>query len=311
MVDQEKFYLNLYLPEGRQHVADVVVAHDLPMLAVARALAEHFRASLVYDSHELFCEQEFSRGEQRGWEEIERKHIGACERVITVNPSIARELEKRYALANVEVIHNAERVAPLAQRSRYLHDQFAIPYESRVLLFQGGFSAGRNLHALIESMALIRLANVHLVLLGEGQLSSALSKLIIAKSLQARVHIHPAVPQQHLLDITASADAGIIPYQPICLNNYYCTPNKLFEFIAAGLPVLASDLPELRRLVADNGIGQVRELGSARLIADAITDFFSDDGQLLAWQEKQKEIRQILSWQREGERLQWIYEGLK
>ncbi|WP_411959340.1 glycosyltransferase [Pseudomonas sp. s4] len=311
IVDQEKFYLNLFLPEGRQHIADVVVAHDLPMLSVGRTLAQVFNAALVYDSHELFCEQEFSRGEQKNWAKIEQRHIGACDRVITVNPSIARELESRYGIEEVSVIHNAEKVAPLQERSWYLHDHFVIPHDHRVLLFQGGFSAGRNLDVLIESIALVRAEDVHLVLLGDGQLCGALSKLIVSKGLQRRVHIHQAVPQHRLLEITASADAGIIPYQATCLNNYYCTPNKLFEFIAAGLPILASDLPELQRLVAGNDIGQVRNLGSSLLIAEAITDFFGDVKQMQRWRDNLKAVRQALSWQQEGGKLQVIYEGLR
>ncbi|TLP61139.1 MULTISPECIES: glycosyltransferase [Pseudomonas] len=311
VVDQERFYLNLFLADGRRYPAQVVVAHDLPMLAVGRTLAQEFGASLVYDSHELFSEQEFARWQQRAWANVERRHIHACERVITVNPSIAGELQARYDLPQVSVIHNAERVMPLAPRSRYLHQYFSIPEDHLLLLFQGGFSAGRNLENLTKAMALLRSSDVHLVMLGEGALGDSLQRLAIRLGVQNRVHYHPAVPQHQLLEITASADAGVIPYQAICLNNYYCTPNKLFEFIAAGLPILASDLPELRRLVAGNAIGHVCELATAQQIARAIEEMFADRSRLLAWREQLMAVRDALSWQHEGERLKQIYEGLK
>lgn len=311
LVDQERFYLNLFLADGRRFPADIVVAHDLPMLAVGRALATEVGARLVYDSHELYSEQEFSRGQQRSWAAIERRHIQACDRVITVNPSIARELEARYGLSGVQVIYNAERVAPLTPRSWYLHERFAIPRDQQVLLYQGGLSAGRNLPELVQAMARVQSSRVHLVLLGDGQLGQSLQRLVARQGLQGRVHLHPAVPQADLLAITGAADAGVIPYQAICLNNYYCTPNKLFEFVAAGLPILASDLPELRRLVQDNQIGTVAQLGSAAQLATAIDDFFADAERLQGWRNRLTQVREELSWQREGERLKQIYEELR
>lgn len=310
LVDHERFYLNLFLADARRFDSDVVVAHDLPMLAVGHTLAEEFGARLVYDSHELYCEQEFSRGQQVSWAKVERRHIYACDCVITVNPSIAQELKARYGLAEVKVIYNAERAFPLGVRSWYLHDRFGIPRDHQVLLFQGGLSAGRNLTELVDAMALLAVPSVHLVILGDGQLSKILKDVITHRSLTTRVHLHPAVAQADLLSITQSADAGIIPYQAICLNNFYCTPNKLFEFVAAGLPILASDLPELRRLVVGNDIGQVFDLSASEKIANSIDDFFSDSQRVDGWRKNLKVVREQLSWQCEGERLKGIYKAL-
>lgn len=307
LVDQERFYLNLFLADGRRHPAEIVVAHDLPMLAVGRALAEELGARLVYDSHELYSEQEFSPGQRAAWAKIERRHIHACDRVITVNPSIAKELQTRYGLAKVEVILNAERVGQLPPRSTYLHKHFGIPAAHRILLFQGGLSATRNLVELVEAMARLSDRSIHLVLLGDGQLWHSLQRLVAQRGLQEQVHLHPAVAQAELLAVTAAADAGVIPYQGICLNNYYCTPNKLFEFVAAGLPILASDLPELRRLVEDQQIGRVADLGTPATIATAIADFFADEQRLQRWRDNLLEVRRELSWEREGERLKRIY----
>lgn len=311
LVDKERFYLNLFLQDARRLPASVIVAHDLPLLAVGVALAKERNARLVYDSHELYCEQEFSRGQRLSWARIERKHIGSCDRIITVNPSIAREIERRYGVTGVEVIYNAEKHVPLKRGSRYLHERFGIAPERPVLLFQGGLSAGRNIEMLVEAMKFPQVDNVHLVLLGSGQLALRLQRLITRNGLQARVHLHPAVAQSELLDITRSADAGVIPYQPICLNNYYCTPNKLFEFIAAGLPILASDLPELRRLVQGNGIGMVADLSSPQLIAEAVEALFAERERMLAWRERLLVVRPRLSWQAEGEKLKRIYRTLQ
>jgi len=309
-IDHEQFYLNLFLADGRRHPADVVVAHDLPMLAVARTLAQEFRARLVYDSHELYSEQEFSEAERVSWRAIEQRHIHACNLVITVNPSIAGELQRRYGINKVEVIYNAERIAPLPERSWYLHEHFGIAREQPVLLFQGGLSANRHLPELVQAMVLLRDVPVHLVLLGDGQLAGYLQWLVRRNHLRQRVHLHPAVAQSDLLSITVSADAGIIPYQGTCLNNYYCTPNKLFEFIAAGVPVLGSDLPELRRLIEEQGIGRVADLADIAHMAAAIRDFFAC-GQLPHWRNHVLDVRDDLNWQRESVKLKRIYGALK
>lgn len=311
LVNYERFYLNLFLKDGRKYHADVVVAHDLPMLAVGHALATEFGARLVYDSHELFCEQDFSKGQRLSWAKVEARHIHACDRVITVNPSIARELEKRYKLNKVHVIHNAEKMKLTKERSWYLHDHFDIPRQHQVLLYQGGLSARRNLDQMVAAMALLERDDVHLVILGDGELSDYLNEQIESLQLSNRVHMHPAVEQERLLSVTVSASAGIIPYQATCLNNFYCTPNKLFEFIATCLPVLASDLPEIRRLVVGNSIGQVFDLTTPSNIAKAIFDFFSDDDRLEGWKNNLCAVRHQLCWQSEGELLKEIYEPLK
>lgn len=312
VVDQERFYLGLYLDEARRLMpVDVVVAHDLPMLAVARTLASEFSARLVYDSHELYCEQEFSGVERRNWAAIEKKHIAACDLITTVNPSIANELQRRYGLVGVEVIHNAERVEALGPRSRYLHERFGIDHSHFILLFQGGLSAGRNLLELVRAMALMSRDDVHLVILGNGQLAETIESLIKRLHLEKRVFLHEAVAQAELLVITASADAGIIPYQAICLNNYYCTPNKLFEFIAAGIPILASDLPELRRIVDECGIGLVADLSTPELLAARIDEFFSDAEVISQWRHTLLSVREEFNWQTEGSRLQVLYERFK
>lgn len=310
-IDQEKFYLRLFLTDALRMRADVIVAHDLPMLAVARTVAETFGAHLVYDSHELYCEQEFPDWLKRRWARIESRHVHACRQVITVNASIARELERRYRLDDVEVIHNAERIEPDLRRGDYLRHHFGLTSAARILLYQGGLSAGRNLEQLVSAMALVDLPHIHLVLLGDGQLGEQLQRRISRLGLRQRVHLHRAVAQRELLEVTASADAGIIPYQATCLNNLYCTPNKLFEFIAAGIPILASDLPELRRLIDGNGIGQVGDLSSPPEIAAQIMAFFAQAEALQTWKGRLDDVRRQISWQQEGERLKQIYEKLK
>lgn len=311
VVDQESFYMRLFLDTASACPADVYVAHDLPMLPVASRLAGQSGARLVYDSHELYCEQEFSAAERQRWSEIESKYIHGCQAVITVNPSIAAEIERRYGLSDVQVIYNAERTSSPPPRSRYFHDLFALEPGSRVLLLQGGLSAGRNLEYLVEAMAQVGNQDVVLILLGDGALRDTLSGRAQTAGLSDRVRFHPAVAQHELLALTAAADGGVIPYQATCLNNYYCTPNKLFEFIAAGTPVLSSDLPEITRIVRGNDIGLVGRMDSPAHIAALIDEFFAPGGRQVEWKQNVAEARTRICWEEEEKKLIRIYEALK
>lgn len=310
-VDQESFYTRLFLATALRYSPRVFVAHDLPMLPVAALAARACGARLVYDSHELYSEQEFSDHERHKWAEIEARHIGACDVVVTVNPSIAAELKRRYALSGVQVIYNAERTSEAPAASRRLHEVFGLSVDKKIVLMQGGLSAGRNLEVLVDAMRYVQNPSVVLVVLGDGLLSHRLQKLAQQKGLLGRVYFHAAVPQNALLELTAAADAGVIPYQATCLNNFYCTPNKLFEFIAAGLPILGTDLPEIRKLVQEQKIGLVGDTGSSRNLASLMDDFFSDEQRFASWKARVVMARELICWEQEEKKLVEIYEALR
>lgn len=311
LVDQESFYSKLFYGRASRYSPRVFVANDLPMLPVAAQLAEACGARLVYDSHEFYSEQEFSDREKRRWAEIEAKYIGACDVVITVNQSIATELEQRYGVSGVRVIYNAERTRNTPAVSRRFHETFGLSAEKKILLLQGGLSAGHNLEVLVDAMRYVQNPSVVLVVLGDRLLLKDLQKMAQQEGLMGRVYFHAAVPQNELLALTAAADAGVIPYQATCLNNRYCTPNKLFEFIAAGLPILATDLPEIRRLVEGQQIGQVGDTSSPPKLAALMDDFFSDEQRFAAWKAQVSVARQIICWEQEEQKLVKIYEALR
>ncbi|MEZ5730029.1 MAG: glycosyltransferase family 4 protein [Burkholderiaceae bacterium] len=156
LVDLENFYTRLYAPTITGLRADVVVAHDLPMLPVAVDAAARRGAKLVYDNHELFVEQGLPRWLSRRWRRLEASLIGRADAVITVNESIARELERRYGLARVHVILNAERaLAPAARApTGRLRAALGLPASARVLLYQGADVGATSV--LVSSMARVR-----------------------------------------------------------------------------------------------------------------------------------------------------------
>lgn len=311
LVDQETFYSRLFLDTATRFSPAVFVAHDLPMLPLAAKMAALRNAKLVYDSHELYAEQEFSAWEKKRWSSIEAKYVHACDAIITVNDSIARELEHRYGIDEVNVILNAERPMGLPADPGLFHGIFNLSQEKQVLLYQGGLSAGRNLETLVRAMSHVQTSSVVLVIMGDGMVLDRLRSLSHQGGCTNRVYFHPAVSQQELLRYTSAADVGIIPYQAICLNNYYCTPNKMFEFIAAGIPILGSDLPEIRKLVEGQQIGLVGDMQTPESIASLIDRVFRNGNLISNFKAKLLDVRQRVCWETEEKKLVEIFEALE
>lgn len=303
----EKLYSSLFANQLKQYKPTVVMAIDLPTLPAAAMHARQCSAKLVYDSHELYCEQEFSKHEKKRWQVIEKKFIHECSAVITVNPSIASELKSRYALDTVQVIYNSVTQHSKPLRHKLLHQTLEIPRDRKILLFQGGLSQGRHLETLVRSVKYIKNELVVLVILGKGRFKNVLERLVQELKIKNRIYFHPAVPQQELLAYTQSADAGIIPYQAICLNNYYCTPNKLFEFIAAGIPILGSNLPELNDIVLNNQLGLTGDMSNVNLLAQLIDEFFSNQERLKLWKKNTLKAQSLFSWDNDERKLLQIF----
>ncbi|MES2984394.1 MAG: glycosyltransferase [Pseudomonadota bacterium] len=309
--DPAALYLALYRDTLAQvGAADLYIAHDLPMLPVALEAKRRYGGKVLYDSHELFAEQEFSGLEKRMWRKLEARIISGADGVVTVNPSIAHVLQTRYGLSDVGVVYNAEWLAdaPL-RKGRLFHTLLGLPQAARVVLYQGMLSYHRNLDGLVRAMGAVRDAHVHLVLLGSGPAAVKLRARAQQMGLSGRVHVLAAVPQEQLLGYTASADLGVIPYRDICLNYRYCTPNKLFEFIAAGLPMVATDLPEISRLIAAHGLGFTGDTQQPQALA-ALLERALEPAMLAQLQTQVTAARAVVNWQHEGEHFAQIVAAL-
>ncbi|MBE7555394.1 MAG: glycosyltransferase [Anaerolineales bacterium] len=260
---------------------DIIHIHDLPYLKVGVEAKKRLQVPLIYDAHELYPEiSTLTAKQKRDLSRIEARSIAQCDRVITVNPLIAEEMARRYHIPQPEVILNAVVVPagfkPTSKEDRF-RQQFQIPADHQILLFQGWLSLDRGLAELVRAMAHLP-SSLHLVLMGYGEEAKAvLAKIALEEKINDRVHFKEAVSQAELLFWTASADAGIIPYQPVDLNHYFCSPNKLFEFIQAGLPIIANDLPFLRQVVAGEGFGVVMPLTDVNSFAQAIQSMFAPE----------------------------------
>ena len=291
------YYLSVALNES----ADYIMCCDLPLLPCATYISKFKNIPLIYDAHELYPEQAiFSKEKRDFYTQVEAHFIKYPNLVITVNESIAKEMSKRYGINKPEVILNAlDAPKGFDQNKKYDHfrNALSISKDKKIVLFQGGYSPNRNLELFVKSAKYIKDDNLVLVLMGFGDFKQVLENTAVEdKTINNKVFFFPAVDQSILLEYSASADVGIIPYPHVDLNSYYCTPNKLFEFIQAGLPMIANDSPELNRFIKDNQIGYSYKINDEKDIAYMIEEFFKQD---IDYKQNILNIRDIFSWKTE------------
>lgn len=301
-----------YASRALEIPADIYVACDLPMLPPAFRAASERGSLLIYDAHEFYTEQmTLVALERRTMVEGEKRLIGKAHLVLTINESIAELFSLRYGVKKPEVIYNCTSPPPSFSREAHhnvIREKLSLSSEVKVVLFQGGFLPGRNLEALVTSARHFS-DGVALVLLGYGEYRAHLESLA-RRHGQGRVFFLDAVSQEELLAHSASADLGIIPYQPVDLNTKFCTPNKFFEFIQSGLPVLAEvRLEELRRYIEREGIGFLHDLSSPTAIAKAINGIVADEARLAAVRAQVHALAPQVTWEHEGKRFADLVEG--
>jgi glycosyltransferase involved in cell wall biosynthesis len=272
--------------------ADVYHAHDLDTLAAASWLARRYRARLVYDAHELCLDQmdlgsdvsSLSRAKQfrqrllqGNYARLERALIAQADAVITVSGSIADELVHRYRIADPVLVLNCPRFRDMSARSDYLCQRLSLQPATRILLSQGAVLPARGQVELVHSLALLP-KEYQLVFLGFnlGTFQEPIRQEITRLGLSSRIHLLDALPPEQLPEATASADLGIILLADLNKNHRFALPNKLFEYIMAGLPFVANDLPEISRVVEQTGagiiIGQITPAAIAEGVQEALGD---------------------------------------
>jgi glycosyltransferase involved in cell wall biosynthesis len=256
---------------------DVIHANDLPQLLPAVLAGRQLGVPVIYDAHEVYPEIATLTLEQQ--EQLRLKEsvlVHHCAERITVNPFCAAFMEERYSSRPFHVIMNATQPSKghvRGQTDDRLRKRLSLPPAARLLMYQGWMAdVGRGLLELVAGMASVR-KDVHLVMMGYGD--ADLFKAAAAEAdVAARVHILPPVPWDELVSWSAAADVGVIPYQPVDFNHKVCSPNKLFEFISAGLPILANDLPFLTTMIEGEGFGIIRKMETPADMARAINEMF-------------------------------------
>jgi len=291
--------------------ARVWMAHDLDALPAAWLAQRRHGGSLVYDSHELFSERiAVSRAARPLWRALERRLAPRADAVITVGDGVAAELARRNQIPPPAVVRNLPAVGS-GDGGSPLRPALGLATECRVALYLGGLQPGRGLEALIDVAA--RLGEDRaVVLMGPGHPAyvDRLRALAVRAGAGDRVHLAPAVPTEDVVRWAGGADVGLALIQNVSLSYFLALPNKLFEYVAAGLPVVASDFPELRAVVEGFGLGAVCAPDDPAAIAGAVGWVLDDPGRHERLRAAARDAARDLTWERESRVLVELVDGL-
>jgi glycosyltransferase involved in cell wall biosynthesis len=298
-----------FVREVRRLRPDVVHAHDAAMLVPGLLGARLTGALLVYDSHELATSVPYR---ERSWAAfvaaVERFVLPRCDAVITVSDGIAQRLRERYRLAaDPTVVRNVCELELSGEGG--LRAELGLDADAPLILHQGAPAPARGCEVMIAAMT--RLPGVHLAFLGDATdgYSEKLRRLAQAANVADRVTLLGSVPLPELLAHTAEADVGVTLLQDTCENHRLALPNKLFEYIAAGVPVVASGLPETRRLVEGYGVGWCARPDDPAALA-GVLGLALGHRHDLALKERLHRAAQALRWSLELQRLLTLYKRL-
>lgn len=300
----------LFKQIARQIPARVYHASDLYTLPALHAAAQRHGGRLVYDARELYPFVAATAGRpwvQWFWQIVEGRHLRHADAVFTVSDSIADRLAQTYGVARPTVLYNVPPHRAVVD-SGYLRAQTRVAPDTVVLLHQGQIQQGRGCALLADAMRDVR--GAVLVFLGGGPLKPTLQQHVATAHLDDRVRFLDPVPPDALLPVTASADVGITLLEDTCLNHRFALPNKLFEYLMAGLPVLASDLPEIRSVVESFAVGCLVDPADRAALVKTLQRMVDDKEARARWAAHAPRVFETFSWEKASQRFTQTYQDL-
>jgi len=256
---------------GRKTNADIYHANDLNTMPQAYACAKLFRLKknrkkIVYDSHEV---QTSRTGYGKGVYTIEKFFIKKADKIFCENNTRAQYMADLYKMDLPTPVYNYPEYFDSKQMQPVdLRKELDIPADCPILLYQGGIQYGRGLDVLVKAIPHIKKGIV--VFIGDGKFKPELLKLIKQYGVEDRVRLMGMVPMARLSGYTLNAYLGFQILNNVCFNHYSAASNKLFEYIMAGVPVIAADFPEFRNVIKNYKVGLLVDSHDYRSIADAV-----------------------------------------
>jgi glycosyltransferase involved in cell wall biosynthesis len=284
---------------------DLLHANDLDTLPANYLASRIKRKPLIYDSHEFFTgvpELNDRPVIKWCWEMIEKFIFPRLRCIITVNSAIAGVYEEKYA-RDVHVVRNVPE--PVTFKDPLPPSHYGLPDNKKLVILQGRW-INRDRGAEEAVLAMQYIENAVLVIAGGGDIIPALKKTAGEKNLMGKVYFIPPMPYEELMKLTSICHCGLSLDKDTCLNYRYSLPNKLFDYIMAGIPVLASPLPEVRKIIEKYETGLIIESHEPREIAKKLhTILFTRPRE--NWREKLTRAAGELNWDNEKEKLLEVY----
>ena len=291
--------------------SDILHCNDLNTLPIGVIVKRFFNRNvkIVYDAHEYESETIALSGIKKSlvkW--LERVLIKDADCVITVSETIANEYVRLYGIKKPALVLNTPPYKEVAKKDLF-REQFNIDKSSTIFLYQGALTRGRGIEVVLETFKKLNKEvnkSAVIVFMGYGELESDIKE---ASKEYSNIYFHEAVSPDILLDYTSSADFGISTIEDRCLSYRYCLPNKMFEYLMANIPVIVSNLPEMKRIIKEYQVGVVAKENSADGLKDAIKRALELDRDAL--KEQIERVKELYNWQEQEKVLLACYKGLE
>lgn len=283
---------------------DIIHCNDLETLPVG-VFKKIFNKSIkvVYDAHEYESETMWMKNRYKKYltKLVEKFLIKFVDKIIVVSESIGTAYRNDYNLPYTPTtIYNlpnsVEKIDKIC-----LKQKIGIPNSDTLYLFQGGLSKGRGIEIILEAFKLKK-STVHILFMGSGFYQETIER---DAKIYPNIHWTPPVPQDKLLMHTCSADIGVLSYENTCKNHDFAAPNKLFEYLMAGIPILGSPLTEIKKFIKINNVGEVYKDFSVNSIIESSNNIERKAEEL---QSTINNIRLKYSWENQEDKFLGIYE---
>ena len=288
---------------------DLLVANDLDTLLPNFLISKLKHLPLVFDSHEYFTGVPELTGRpfvKWVWKTIERLIFPHLKNIMTVSDSLAAQFEKEYCIRPV-VVRNCSRQSVSVKV--YSREELKISKENLLLIFQGGgINIDKGGEELIEAVSITE--NVSLIIVGSGDVLHALKQKVTDLDLYEKVRFIPKMPWEDLIRYTKSADVGMSLEKDTNLNYWFSIPNKLFDYISAGIPVISGTLPEVKKLVEENNYGLIIPDITPENISSAIKILRDDRDLLNRLKQNAVNASKSINWENESKKVIDFYKGI-
>lgn len=301
-----EWYLKIFFKFKKENI-EFINCHSLSTLPLGVLFKSFLKSRLVYDTHELETEVIGSKGlRRRAGKVFEKLLIPYADIIIVVSDSIAKWYKDQYNLKEVSVVRNVPyRLMDNNKSTNILKKKFRMQDDEILFIFQGSFSEHRGINMLLSAFSKVD-KKKHVVFMGYGMLENSIKEY---EQNYSNIHYYPAIKPEDIIMYTKSADVGISITENTCLSHFYSLPNKVFEYLMSGIPLIVSDFPEMGKIIDENNCGwkvsvneksvfdlidsiTIEELNEKRNSVLRCKDFFGWD------KEEEKLLKAYLSFQK-------------
>jgi len=285
---------------------DILVSNDLDTLPANFLVSKILKRKLVFDSHEYFTGVPELSGRtfvRWVWKTAERMFLPGLKYCMTVSGSLADQYTSEYGI-NPAVVRNCSRSSD--DIKPFTREEIGIRSGQLLLILQGtGINKDRGGEELIDSLLLNE--NHSLLIIGSGEMIKTLKDKTLKYNLSDRVKFFPKMPWNEMMHYTKSADAGVSLDKNKSMNQKFSLPNKIFDYISAGIPVIAGDLPEVTKIVASYSCGIIIPEITPNEISQAVSVLHENNDLLRVLKQNAREASSLLTWETESEKVREFY----